>query len=121
MAKILLVDDDAAFRSMLRRTLQRLGHEVVEAEDGEEALRTLRKLAVDLVITDIIMPNVEGIETIRALRRDYPGLKIIAMSGGGRVVRSDYLEIAEAFGAACVLRKPFPNEQLCAAIDAALA
>mgnify|MGYP001249916860 CR=1 FL=1 len=120
MATILVVDDDDAFRSMLRRTLQRAGHNVLEAAEGATALRALSDATVELVITDIIMPGMEGIETIQAMRRTYPRLKIIAMSGGGRMKPSGYLEMAQAFGASRVLSKPFDNEQLFAAIREAL-
>lgn len=121
MATILLVDDDEAFRSMLRRTLERAGYVVTEAADGRAALRALSGGAtVDLVITDIIMPDMEGIETIRTLRRTHPELKVIAMSGGGRMQPHDYLEVAKAFGAVRVLEKPFENEDLFAAIRVAI-
>ncbi len=120
MATILVVDDDEGFRSMLRRTLRRVGHDVIEAGEGRTALRTLSGATVDLVITDIIMPEMEGIETIRTLHRTYPDLKIIAMSGGGRMKPDSYLEVAKAFGAFRVLTKPFDNEELFAAIEEAL-
>jgi CheY-like chemotaxis protein len=120
MATILVVDDDDAFRSMLRRTLQRIGHEVIEAAEGRAALRTLSDRPVDLVITDIIMPTMEGIETIVALRRTYPHLRVIAISGGGRIKAESYLDVAKAFGAVRVLSKPFENEELIAAIEDAL-
>jgi CheY-like chemotaxis protein len=120
MATILLIDDDEAFRSMLRRALQRRGYDVIEAAEGGAALRALSDATVDLVITDIIMPDMEGIETIQALRRTYPNLKIIAMSGGGRMQPDGYLEVAKAFGAFRVFSKPFDNEQLFAAIEEAL-
>ena len=120
MASILLIDDDEAFRSMLRRALQRRGHTVVEAPEGAAALRSLGSHSVDLVITDIVMPNMDGIETIRALRASHPGLKVIAMSGGGRVRPEGYLETATAFGAVRVFSKPFDTEELLAAVDDAL-
>lgn len=121
MAHILLVDDDEAFRRMLRRTLERVGHGITEANDGAAAVRVVaHDASIDLVITDIIMPNREGIETIRALRHDYPHLKIIAMSGGGRIRPEGYLDVAKAFGAVRVLSKPFDNDELFAAIKEAL-
>lgn len=120
MATILLVDDDDAFRTMLRRALQRVGHTVLEAEDGRAALRTLSGATVDLVITDIIMPNTEGIETIIALRRTHPELKVIAMSGGGRMKPEGYLEVAKQFGAVHVFKKPFNTKKFFAAIEDAL-
>ena len=121
MATILVVDDDDAFRSMLRRTLQRAGYDIVEAADGSAALRALSGATMDVVITDIVMPNMEGIETIRALRQSYPHLKIIAISGGGRIGPEGYLEVAKHFGAFRVHRKPFENEELLASIEEALA
>jgi len=120
MARILVVDDDEAVRTSVRQALKRFGHMVTEAADGAAALRSLESEAVDLVITDIIMPEMEGIETIRILRRDRPDLPIIAMSGGGRGRSEDYLGVARTFGAACVLRKPFSPDDLLAAIATAL-
>lgn len=120
MATILLIDDDEAFRSMLRRALQRVGHGVIEAAEGGAAFRALSGATVDLVITDIIMPDMEGIETIRTLRRTHPELKVIAMSGGGRVKPESYLETAKAFGAVRVFSKPFDNEEFFAAVEDAL-
>ncbi len=120
MAHILVIDDDQAFRDMLRRTLERAGHRITEAADGAEALRALTQLAVDLVITDIIMPGMEGIETIRALQRSHPHLKVIAMSGGGRVKPESYLDVAKAFGAVAALAKPFEKEEILGAIEVAL-
>ncbi len=120
MATILLIDDDEGFRTMLRRALQRVGYTVIEAEEGGAALRALSGATVDLVITDIIMPGKEGIETILALRRTHPELKIIAVSGGGRRKPEGYLDVAKDFGAVHVLRKPFDNEELFAAIKDAL-
>ncbi len=120
MAHILLVDDDEACRKVLRRTLQRAGYIVTEAMNGAVALRLLRDASVDLVVTDIIMPEMEGIETIQTLRRTHPQLKIIAMSGGGRIEAEGYLASAKAFGAVDVLRKPFEAAELFAAIEGAL-
>src|SRR5947207_3510654 len=105
MARILVVDDDIPFRKMLRLTLSRFGHAVGEARDGDEALKTIREAPVDLVMTDLIMPGREGIETIEALRHEFPALKIIAMSGGGRMTAHQYLSIARAMGADRTLAK----------------
>jgi DNA-binding response OmpR family regulator len=120
MARILVVDDDISFRKMLRLTLSRSGHAVCEARDGDEALEVIREAPVDLVMTDLIMPGREGIETITALRREFPGLKIIAMSGGGRATACQYLSIARAIGAHRTLAKPFSNDEMVAAIAAVL-
>ena len=119
MAHLLIVDDDDPFRKMLRLTLQQLGHLVAEARDGDEALLLHQKVAFDMILTDLIMPNKEGIETIISLRRQRPEVKIIAMSGGGRLNAKDILAVAKAMGANQVLAKPFSNESLVAALAAA--
>lgn len=120
MPKILLVDDDDAFRKVLRMTLVKLGHVVREARDGGEALALYAEEPADLVLTDIVMPGQEGLETIYTLRHTYPGCRIVAMSGGGRVDAHDYLKIAKATGAHRVLAKPFAAAELAQAIDQAL-
>jgi CheY-like chemotaxis protein len=121
MSRILVVDDDISFRKMLRLTLTKLGHAVTEARDGNEALEVIREAPVDLVMTDLIMPGREGVETIEALRHEYPALKIIAMSGGGRMSAFQYLEIARCMGAHRTLEKPFSTVALEQAIAAVLA
>ncbi|HLJ17063.1 MAG TPA: response regulator [Bryobacteraceae bacterium] len=102
-AAILIVDDDREVRSVLARMLEVGGYRVFEAANGKEAVTEARKHPVDLLITDLIMPEQEGIETIKLLRREYPGLKIIAISGafGG-----DFLMVAGYLGAAETLQKP---------------
>lgn len=93
---------------MLEKSLREEGFEVATASDGNEALRTLKSLAADVVVTDIFMPDKDGIETISELRRRYPGLKIIAMSGGPtRPGQVDYLLLISDIGVDCALRKPF--------------
>ena len=84
MARILIIDDEEKFRKMLRQMLERAGHEVVEAPDGKEGVKLYREKLTDLIITDIFMPEKEGIQTIKELKRDFPEAKIIAISGGGR-------------------------------------
>jgi DNA-binding response OmpR family regulator len=121
MAHILLIDDDDSFRTMLRKTLVFSGHTVVEARNGKEGLALFDRAHADLVITDIVMPEKEGIEVLMELRKKEPPVKIIAMSGGGRVNATDYLRIARQLGAARVLAKPFANEALSAAITEVLA
>lgn len=120
MAHILVIDDDEAFRSMLRRTLERGGHAVAEAEEGAAALRAVSATPIDLVITDIIMPGMEGLQTIQELRRSHPHIKIIAITGGGRMQPEGFLKVAKMFGAVCILSKPFENTELFAAIDEAM-
>jgi CheY-like chemotaxis protein len=117
MSRILLIDDDDAVRTMLRLTLTEFGHAVTEARDGVQGLALFSAGEIDLVITDIVMPGKEGIEVINELRLLDPALKIIAISGGGRVGPMDYLRIASFLGAAKVLAKPFSNEELLAALN----
>ena len=116
MKRILVMDDDVTFRKMLRKILEREGYETIEAEDGKEGMRLFRAAPADLVITDILMPEQEGIETIQELKRDFAGVKIIAISGGGRLDPEEYLRAAEQFGAARTLSKPFDREELLGAI-----
>ena len=110
--KILVIDDDEQMRVLLREVMEWAGHEVVEAADGREGARLQRQHGADLVITDLIMPEQEGLETITALRRDYPGLKIIAISGGGRIGPEAYLPAARELGADRVFSKPFDVREL---------
>lgn len=106
MAKILLVDDDLQFQQMLKQYLERNNFEVITAENGVQALERFQKDRFDLIITDIIMPEKEGIETIIEMKKQQPQMKIIAISGGGRVDARDYLVYAERFGANAVFTKP---------------
>jgi CheY-like chemotaxis protein len=118
MPLILVIEDDSSLRRTLVRMLVRAGHEVVEAANGKIALEKMAERPVDLVITDLIMPEMEGIETIRALVRLYPSLPIIAMSGGTRHSTDSYLRMAEKLGAKRTLAKPFePRELLESILD----
>jgi len=112
MARILVIDDDVSVRSMLKRILEHDGHQVSEADDGDVGIKRYRDNPTDLVITDIIMPNKEGIETILELRRDFPDIKIIAISGGGRVGPNDYLNAARLLGAKGTFTKPFDTREV---------
>ena len=112
MARILVVDDDGAIRGAIRRLLTLEGYEVVEAANGREAIACYREQSVDLVITDIWMPDKDGLEVIRELHQMSPGLPMIAMSGGSSRGKLDFLHHAEAFGACEVLQKPFKIETL---------
>jgi len=120
MARILLIDDDDSLRTALRLTLTHFGHTVIEARNGKEGMKLFSVAAVDLVVTDIVMPEKEGLEVLMELRTQKRPTKIIAISGGGRGNPVDYLHIAKQMGAAKVLEKPFSNEALLAAIDALL-
>lgn len=115
--RILLIDDDAMLRQTIRRMLGSAGHEVVEAENGRVGLDAFRKQKVDAVVTDIIMPQKEGIETIRDLRVLNPQVRIVAMSGGGRTHQMDFLSIAAKLGADTTLTKPFRKEALLACVE----
>ena len=112
MARILVVDDEPSMRDLVALVLELDKHDVVTARDGNTALEEIEKTEFDLVITDLVMPDREGIETIINLRKSRPGLKVIAMSGGGFGSAGDYLEIAASVGAARTLAKPFSNDQL---------
>ena len=120
MPRILLVDDDDLLRRMLRLTLEKMGHEIVEARNGKEAVSLFKQAPPDLVLLDLIMPEQEGLETIEQLKSLHPGVKIIAMSGGGFARATDYLKIAKLMGANHVLSKPFSSEQMARSIEAVL-
>lgn len=108
MAKVLIVDDEQVIRAMLREFLEDDSHEVMEAENGEQACALYRKSPADLVITDIVMPEKNGIDMIMDLKKDYPDINIVAISGGGGITgRYDYLPIASMVGASNILSKPF--------------
>jgi len=121
VSRVLLVDDDEPLRKMLKFSLQKMGHVVDEARNGDEALRLCESEPPDLVLTDIIMPDKEGLGTILEIRQTYPHLKIIAMSGGGRTSSVDYLKIARRLGATHTLEKPFSYDDLNTAITKAMA
>jgi CheY-like chemotaxis protein len=118
--RILLVDDDDNFRRTARCALVRAGYEVQEACNGHQALTLVRQARPDLVITDLIMPEKEGIETIVELRRSDPELPIIAISGGGRLSMEDNLLIAQKLGARSTLTKPFRSVELLEAVESVL-
>ncbi|MDB6130795.1 MAG: Response regulator, CheY-like receiver [Verrucomicrobiales bacterium] len=117
MSRILLIEDDDSFRTMLGKTLTYFGHTVIEARNGKEGLELFPQACADLVITDLLMPEKEGLEVLMELRKMRPSAKIIAMSGGGRNSAADYLAIAKSMGAAKVLAKPFTNVVLIATIN----
>jgi CheY-like chemotaxis protein len=116
MKRILLVDDDDAYREGVRRVLVSRGYDVVESRDGREALRRPDLAGVDLVITDIVMPEIEGLELITRLRGARPDVKILAVSGSPYALPGNYLEVARKMGAAATLTKPFGVEELVDAV-----
>src|SRR5258708_9058818 len=99
MAKILVIDDDAIVRRTLAAVLEDGGHDVVCADDGLRGMDAFRIQQPDLVVTDIIMPEQEGIQTITEMRKERPDARIIAMSGGGRIVNTGFLKMAKDLGA----------------------
>ena len=107
MVRILVIDDEEAIRLLLRDALEYIGYEVVEAGDGLEGVQCYCATPTDLVITDMAMPRQGGAETISALRRQAPSVKIIAMSGGNRTANLDCLDTARQLGAQRVFQKPF--------------
>lgn len=117
MARILVVDDEELVRFSLRAMLESNGHDVEEAADGNDCLALLKGAPFDIAIIDIFMPNKEGTETIMELRRDYPDLKLIAISGGGHTGELSYLNAAISFGADLALPKPLSESDLIFAVD----
>jgi DNA-binding response OmpR family regulator len=120
MSSILVVEDDPALRRLVELMLVRERHEVTVAPDGAKALRLLETTSFDLVITDLVMPDTEGLSLLRELRKKTSPPKVIAMSGGGRGSATDYLEMATILGAAATLAKPFTQQQLTDAIKQVL-
>ncbi len=117
MKRILIVEDDIYIREMIRFMLEFNGYEVEEAPDGKVAMRLHQKEPADLIITDIIMPDKEGLETIIELCRDFPDVKIIAMSGGGHCKAEDYIHLAKSFGAHRTFIKPFKLKEMLKVVE----
>ena len=120
MKHILLVDDDDLSRGAVHKMLERSGYDVQSTGIGQEALAWYRREPADLVITDLIMPDTDGLEMIQELRRINPAVRVLAISGGGRVDAEEYLSVARKFGAVEVLPKPFTAPELKQAVEAAL-
>ena len=121
MAVVLIVDDDEKVRKMLRLTLANLGHDVIEGFDGKEGLALYAEFMPDIVVTDVIMPERDGLEFIRDMRARQPNAPIIAMSAGGYAEANSYLQIAKLMGATEVLTKPFSYLEFQDALQRALA
>lgn len=118
MRHVLVIDDNQDLRELIQLVLERAGYSVALAPDGEAGLRAQRARPADVVITDIFMPNQDGLETIAALRKDYPAAKVVAMSGGGTKVKGEgTLLTAREIGAHFILLKPFDNVELLRAVQ----
>lgn len=116
MAKILVIDDEPSILLMLKKMLEKAGHEVDLALNGREAMELFENNKPDLLITDIIMPEKEGLETILELRKKHRELKIIAISGGGRIGPDGYLPSAKLLGANMVFQKPLIQKEFMQAV-----
>ena len=112
MTAILLVDDDELFRVAVCRALRSAGYAVEQASDGKEALKIIAAEAPDVLITDILMPNIDGIELIGAVKRSHPGIQILVISGRAQLGSVDLLNLAAMVGADATLSKPFAPEEL---------
>ena len=110
--RVLIVDDDEQIRVLLQQMMEWAGFEVLVAENGKIAMQMQSRQPADLVITDLIMPEQEGLETIARLKKDYAGIKIIAISGGGRIGPEAYLPAALELGADLVFSKPFDVQEV---------
>ena len=120
MAKILILDDETSILLMLKKMLERAGHEVEIALNGSDGMELFKKNKPDLLITDIIMPNKDGLEVVLELRKKYPELKIIAISGGGRIHPEGYLPSAKHFGANLIFQKPLVQKEFLEAVSSLL-
>src|SRR5437879_3859788 len=117
MPNVLIADDNDCLRFAPRRVLEQAGHRVREAADGAQALRALRREPADLLVCDLFLSGAGGLEVLRAVRRDHPGLPVVAVSGGSSHGQDDVLRAAEYLGAARTLRKPFGMQALLEAVE----
>lgn len=117
MKTILIIDDEAPIRKMLRQLFEKNGFSVLDAADGNQGIEIYKTDKPDLLITDLIMPGKEGLETIREIKRLNPNVKIIAISGGGISDPGLYLDFATKFGAQLAFAKPIQNDELLKAVD----
>lgn len=121
MSKILVVDDDAQMRTMISQMLEREGYTISTASNGKEAVTRYRQVNSDLVVLDILMPEMDGIEATMQLKREFPNIRILAMSGGRRALSPQFnLDSAMVLGVQGTLAKPFTREQLLRAVRLAL-
>lgn len=119
--RVLVIDDEPLVRTMLTQMLERAGYEVATATNGRDGLQSFDEAPAAVVITDLIMPEQGGLETIGALRRGHPETRIIAVSGGARIHETDLLGLASTLGADRILAKPMERQELLDAVAACLA
>jgi len=117
MARVLVIDDEEQVRTLIREVLEGAGHEVIEARNGREAMKLYEANPTCVVITDLVMPEQDGLETIREVRRRFPAVKIIAVSGAQQKLNLDLLYVAEKLGALRTLEKPFEIRKLVALVE----
>lgn len=120
MSRVLVIDDDKFVRMSIRAVLEGAGHDVSEAGDADTGIALQRAEPFDALIVDLIMPEKEGLEAIRELKQDYPDLPILAISGGGEIVKKNFVQVAHLFGAAATLEKPFGGEDLLDMLNAVM-
>lgn len=121
MARVLVIDDEEELRRVLVRALEVGGHEAVEAANGADGLREIKARPVDLVVTDLVMPEMDGLEFMRELGRLRPGTRVIAISGGGIWDKASMLTVAGMLGAVKTLSKPFDLDDFLALVHEVLA
>lgn len=119
--KVLVIDDDSLIRMACNNVLKKNGYQVLLAENGNEGIDIFKTESPALVITDMLMPDKEGLETISDLRKINPAAKIIAMSGGGATQNMSFLELAQKIGAQSILNKPFKPDDLLKIVQETLA
>ena len=120
MARLLVIDDQEPIRRIVRRALEHEGHQIMDASDGEMGMQILAQHGADVVITDIFMPGMDGIQTLREIRKRFPAIKVIAMSGGDSSGLLDLREDAELLGAVKSVQKPFTAREIVDVVRTAL-
>jgi len=118
--RILVIDDEPGIRNLLKEMLEISGYEVLLAANGSEGIAQFKTFQPDLIITDMVMPEKNGIEAIMELKKISPGSKIIAISGGGHIAAEKYLMLASALNVESTISKPFEPDQILAAVQSAL-
>lgn len=121
MAHIQIIDDEPAVKKLFEKLLRDEGYSVATAGNGREGLHMMKEKKPDLAITDILMPEMDGLEVLREIHAEFPGLPVIVMSGGTRSGTVNFLPVAKQFGACCVLSKPVELTELLSAVQNALA